>query len=132
MFLNVCKQTFHLSHVRISQKVTGVLMWNLQHISGPSTIKALERRFDVVLVSLLLKMSRFQTFRCFQCWLQSGKCAVDTSKYEIKIWSKCCCKFFFQWYIVESHVILTQYQLVKGSDMICNFLSTFSCGRFYS
>ena len=32
MFLNVCKQTFHISHVRISQKVKGVLMWNLQHV----------------------------------------------------------------------------------------------------
>ena len=31
MFLNICKQTFHISHVRISQKV-GALMWNLQHI----------------------------------------------------------------------------------------------------
>ena len=32
MFLNVCKQTFHITHVRISQKVKGVSMWNLQHI----------------------------------------------------------------------------------------------------
>ena len=32
MFLNICKQTFHKSHMRISQKVKGVLMWNLQHI----------------------------------------------------------------------------------------------------
>ena len=32
MFLNVCKQTFHVSHVRISQKVKVVLMWNLQHV----------------------------------------------------------------------------------------------------
>ena len=32
MFLNDCKQTFYISHVRISQKVKGVLMWNLQHI----------------------------------------------------------------------------------------------------
>ena len=31
LFLNVCKQTFHISHVHISQKVKGVL-WNLQHI----------------------------------------------------------------------------------------------------
>ena len=31
MFLNVCKQIFHISHVRISQKVKGVLIWNLQH-----------------------------------------------------------------------------------------------------
>ena len=32
MFLNVYKQTFHISHVHISQKVKGVLIWNLQHI----------------------------------------------------------------------------------------------------
>ena len=32
LFLNVCKQTFHISHVHISQKVKGVLMWNLWHI----------------------------------------------------------------------------------------------------
>ena len=31
MFLNVCKQTFQISQVRISQKVKGVLMWNLKH-----------------------------------------------------------------------------------------------------
>ena len=31
-FLNVCKQTFHISHSRISQEVKGVLMWNFQHI----------------------------------------------------------------------------------------------------
>ena len=30
MFLNVCKQTFHIPHVRISQKVNSFLMWNLQ------------------------------------------------------------------------------------------------------
>ena len=32
MFLNVCKQTFLISYMRISQKAKGVLMWNLQHI----------------------------------------------------------------------------------------------------
>ena len=32
MFLNVCKQTFHISHVRISQKVKGVKMRNFQNI----------------------------------------------------------------------------------------------------
>ena len=32
MFLNVCKNTFHISHVRISQKVKGVLMWNFRHL----------------------------------------------------------------------------------------------------
>ena len=32
MFLNVCKQTFHISDVRIFQKGKSVLMWNLQHI----------------------------------------------------------------------------------------------------
>ena len=31
LFLNVCKQTFHISDVHISQKVKGVLR-NLQHI----------------------------------------------------------------------------------------------------
>ena len=32
VFMNVCKQTFHISHVHIFQKVKGVLMWNLRHI----------------------------------------------------------------------------------------------------
>ena len=32
LFLNVCKQNFHISHVRISEKVKDVLMWNLWHI----------------------------------------------------------------------------------------------------
>ena len=32
MLLNICKQTFHISHVRISQKVKYALMWNLQSI----------------------------------------------------------------------------------------------------
>ena len=32
LFLYVCKQSFHISHMRLSQKVKGVVMWNLQHI----------------------------------------------------------------------------------------------------
>ena len=32
LFLNVCKQTFHISNVDISQNVKDVLMWNLQHV----------------------------------------------------------------------------------------------------
>ena len=32
MFLNVCKRTFHISRVRISQKLVGVLMWNLKTV----------------------------------------------------------------------------------------------------
>ena len=32
LFQNVCKQTFHISYVRISQNVEVVLMWNLQDI----------------------------------------------------------------------------------------------------
>ena len=32
MFLNVCKQTFHISHVRISQKLKCILMWNLKDV----------------------------------------------------------------------------------------------------
>ena len=31
MFLNVCKQTFQISHVRILKEVKSALMWNLQH-----------------------------------------------------------------------------------------------------
>ena len=61
MFLKVCKQTVHLSHVRTTQKVKGVLTWNLQHnyfhmqariltnfqfcISVPLTMKIIENRF---------------------------------------------------------------------------------------
>ena len=30
-FLKVCKQTFHISHVLISKKLNGVLIWNLAH-----------------------------------------------------------------------------------------------------
>ena len=32
LFLNVYKQSFHTSHVRTTQKVKGVLMWNRHHI----------------------------------------------------------------------------------------------------
>ena len=32
LFLNVCKESFHITHVCISQKVKYVLMCNLQHI----------------------------------------------------------------------------------------------------
>ena len=32
LFLNVCKQTLHISQVHIFQKVKGVLMGNLRHI----------------------------------------------------------------------------------------------------
>ena len=33
MLLNVCKQTFHISRVRVSQKVKGILMSNLHHVN---------------------------------------------------------------------------------------------------
>ena len=32
LFLNVCKQNFHISHVHASQNVKGALMWNLRNI----------------------------------------------------------------------------------------------------
>ena len=32
LFLNICKQIFHISYVGISQKVKCVLIWNLQQI----------------------------------------------------------------------------------------------------
>ena len=32
LFLNVCKQTFRISHERMSQNVKAVLMWILPHI----------------------------------------------------------------------------------------------------
>ena len=47
--LNVCKQIFHISHVRISQKVKGVLMWNLQHI-----IFIKRRRYWQIFISVLV------------------------------------------------------------------------------
>ena len=31
LFLNVCKETFHISHMCTSLKVKGVLMWDLQY-----------------------------------------------------------------------------------------------------
>ena len=55
MFLNVCKQTFYVSHVHISQKVKGVLMWNLQHLCEDSISKRYYKIFcrDVSSVELL-------------------------------------------------------------------------------
>ena len=32
LLLKVCKKTFQISHVRISQNLKGILMWNLRHI----------------------------------------------------------------------------------------------------
>ena len=32
LFLNVCKPTFHISHMRISQNIKVVLMWNFWYI----------------------------------------------------------------------------------------------------
>ena len=33
MFVNVYKQAFHVSHGHLSQKVKGVLMWDLHHMT---------------------------------------------------------------------------------------------------
>ena len=32
LFLNVCQRTFHISHVRVSRRVKGVLTLNLEDI----------------------------------------------------------------------------------------------------
>ena len=37
----VCKQTFYISQVRISQKAKGVIMWNLRHIIFYVKVKVL-------------------------------------------------------------------------------------------
>ena len=79
MFLNVCKQSFHTSHVRISHKLKGVLIWNLQPIIfilansvntkippfQPNSYSFLqdhtqlaERRCDNVVTTLLLTLSQ--------------------------------------------------------------------------
>ena len=55
MFLNVCEQTFHISYVRISQKVKVVLMWNLQHI-----IFIWRRRYSKIFKSALVFLSPFK------------------------------------------------------------------------
>ena len=47
MYLNVCKQNFHISHVRISQRVSGVLMWNLQHIIFILYLNVCKQNFDI-------------------------------------------------------------------------------------
>ena len=30
--MNVCEQSFRISHMCISQKVNGIVMWNLRHV----------------------------------------------------------------------------------------------------
>ena len=39
MFLIVSKKAFYISHVLLSQKVKGVIMWNVQHIYVQMIIK---------------------------------------------------------------------------------------------
>ena len=31
--MNICKQTFYISQVHISQKVKGILKWNIKYIT---------------------------------------------------------------------------------------------------
>ena len=49
MFLNICKNTFHIFYVCISQKVKCALMWNLQH-----TIFIWRRRYLQIFKSALV------------------------------------------------------------------------------
>ena len=57
--MNVCKQTFHISYVRISQKIKGVFMWNLQYI-----ISIWRRRYWQVFKSALVYLEEKQKLRC--------------------------------------------------------------------
>ena len=63
MFLNVCKQTFHISHVCTLQKVKDVLMWNLRHV-----IFRWRRRFWQIFKSALVNVPL------------KGLCMVNKSK----------------------------------------------------
>ena len=54
--MNVCKQTFHISHVGISQKVKYVLMWNLQQMK----LKILAK-FQIC-ISVTLRVENYNVF----------------------------------------------------------------------
>ena len=63
MFLKICKQTFHISHVCIFQKVKGVLMWNIQHIKT-KILADFQFCISVPLIdNLLLQFFIFKTVR---------------------------------------------------------------------
>ena len=90
MFLNICKQTFHISHVHISQKVKGVLLQNIQHI-----IFIWKRRYWKV----------FQICISVPLRLENGKCArylhiilleiCSRLKIKKQEWRKWFCSGFF-------------------------------------
>ena len=70
LFLNVCKQTFHISHVRISQELKGILMWNLKHI-----VFILRRRYWQIFKSALVYLFKSNDYpesfinNCFKAFL---------------------------------------------------------------
>ena len=70
MFLNVCKQTFHICHVRISQQVKGILIWNLQHI-----IFIWRRKYWQIFKSALVYL-QFQRHILLFLWRQNSKIDV--------------------------------------------------------
>ena len=53
------------------------------------TMKTPEDVIDVVLVSLLLFLNKFSTFKwCLQCWLRTSKCLLGKLKWILNMWSQ--------------------------------------------
>ena len=63
MFLFVCKQAFHLSWVRISQKINGVIMKNLRHIFMKISLDF----YIYISVLLAVTVTAKSSFLCLDC-----------------------------------------------------------------
>ena len=89
--LNICEKTFYISSKRISQKVKGVLMWNLQHF-----IFIWRRRywqiFKYALVYLLFQLS-FILFK--KSLTLIIRCKIQRQKYDFLFLISWAINFFF-------------------------------------
>ena len=75
MFLNVSKQTFHISHVRVSRKVKGVLMGNFQHIFiGRQRYWQILKSALVYLYFLMPSLSKRSFFNLYSIWKIRNSC----------------------------------------------------------
>ena len=63
LFLFVCKQAFHMSWVRISQKINGVIMKNLRHIFMKISLDF----YIYISVLLAVTVTATSSFLCLDC-----------------------------------------------------------------
>ena len=85
MFLYVCKQTFRVSKVRISQTVKGVIMQNLCDIVFYMNVNVLQNFHICISVSLVMETCRFSFFSHEQSKRTRNKSLTKAQKLPVLV-----------------------------------------------